>query len=64
MLVDPSGLPKAAKKLPEEAQGLFLEAYNEDFGWRCSEAHAEKAAWRAVRSRFEETEDGSWHPRA
>jgi len=45
-------LPKDAKALPPEAQKVFLEAYNADFGWRCSEGHAEKAAWRAVGSRW------------
>ncbi len=45
-------LPKAAAELPEEAQALFEETYNDDFGWRCSEAHAEKAAWRAVWSQW------------
>lgn len=56
-------LPKAAKALPPEAQALFVQAYNTDFGWRASEAHAEKAAWRAVRSRFEER-GGSWARKA
>ncbi len=42
-------LPKKVKELPEEAQKLWAEAYNRDFGWRCSEAHAEKAAWRSLR---------------
>lgn len=41
-------LPKDAKALPAEAQAAFLAAYNRDFGSRCSEGHAEKAAWRVV----------------
>lgn len=41
-------LPKDAKALPAAAQALFLESYNKDFAWRCSEGHAEKAAWREV----------------
>jgi cation transport regulator ChaB len=45
-------LPKAAKGLPPEAQRIYVEAYNRDFGWRSSEAHAEKAAWRAVLEKF------------
>lgn len=45
-------LPKDAKALPPEAQELFLAAYNRDFGWRCSEQHAAKAAWRAVQLQF------------
>ena len=53
---------KAAKGLPDEAKQIFFTAYNEDFGWRCSEAHALKAGWRAVRRRYQETEDGTWSP--
>jgi cation transport regulator ChaB len=45
-------LPKDAKALPPEAQQVFLTTYNIDFGWRCSESHAEKAAWRAVHARW------------
>ena len=45
-------LPKEAKAMPADAQQLFLEVYNRDFGWRCSEAHAAKAAWRAVGARW------------
>lgn len=45
-------LPKDAKALPAEAQRVFLDAYNADFGWRCSEGHAEKAAWRQVKGRW------------
>lgn len=45
-------LPKDAKALPAEAQRLFLSTYNVDFGWRCSEQHAQKAAWRAVQAQF------------
>lgn len=52
MTLSLESLPKDAKALPPEAQGLFLEAYNRDFGWRCSEGHAEKAAWRAVQAQF------------
>lgn len=45
-------LPKDAKAMPPEAQAVFLDVYNRDFGWRCSEAHAAKAAWRAVGGRW------------
>lgn len=45
-------LPKAAKVLPADAQKVWVDAYNADFGWRCSESHAEKAAWRLVRAQF------------
>jgi len=48
-------LPKAAKALPPEAQQAFVAAYNRDFGWRCSEAHATKAAWLAVGARWPES---------
>lgn len=47
-------IPKAAKALPPEAQKVFLAAYNSDFGWRCSEGHAEKAAWSAIAARWPE----------
>lgn len=52
MTLSPETLPKDAKALPPEAQQAFLETYNADFGWRCSEQHAQKAAWRAVQARF------------
>jgi cation transport regulator ChaB len=48
MTVSLTSLPKDAKALPPEAQELYVATYNKDFGWRCSEAHAAKAAWRAV----------------
>ena len=47
-----ASLPKDAKALPADAQNEFLAAYNKDFGWRSSEGHAEKAAWRAVRAKW------------
>lgn len=47
-------LPKDAKAMPPEAQQVFLDIYNRDFGWRCSEAHAAKAAWRIVGERWPE----------
>jgi hypothetical protein len=48
-------LPKEAKALPAEAQKAFLDTYNRDFGWRCSEAHAIKAAWLTVGARWPES---------
>lgn len=45
-------LPKDAKALPAEAQGVFLAAYNKDFAMRCQEGHAEKAAWRVVGTKW------------
>lgn len=51
-------LPKPAKELPDEAKELFVAEYNKDFAWRCSESHAEKAAWLAVRGRYDRTDDG------
>lgn len=47
-------LPKDAKAMPPEAQETFLAAYNRDFSWRCSEGHAEKAAWRVVGAKWPE----------
>ena len=60
MTVTLDKVPKDVKGLPEEAQRLWTDTYNEDFGWRCSEAHAAKAAWRVIFQRFEEHEDGTW----
>jgi hypothetical protein len=54
MTVTLASLPKDAKALPPEAQKAFMDAYNRDFGWRCSEAHAAKAAWLSVASRWPE----------
>lgn len=45
-------IPKDAKAMPAEAQAAFLAAYNQDFGSRCSEGHAEKAAWRVISGRW------------
>jgi hypothetical protein len=45
-------LPKDAKAMPAEAQKVFLDTYNADFGWRCSEGHAEKAAWKAIAAKW------------
>lgn len=65
MLASVEDMPnKAAKDLPAAARETFLAAYNEDFGWRCSEAHASKAAWRAVRRHWQHKDDGTWAPRA
>ena len=50
MTTDLTSIPKPAKELPDDAKQVFVDAYNEDFGWRCSESHAEKAAWRAVQA--------------
>lgn len=61
MIEGPDAMPsKAAKALPDEAKVIFADSYNHDYGWRCSEAHALKAAWRAVRRDYVEGEDGSW----
>lgn len=54
MTVTRETLPKEAKALPPEAQDVYVAAYNQDFGWRCSESHADKAAWIAVRRRWPE----------
>ncbi len=54
MTLTAATIPKAAKALPAEAQAIFLTVYNADFGWRCSEGHAEKAAWAAVTERWPE----------
>lgn len=51
-------LPKPVKGLPDDAKALWVEEYNRDFAWRCSESHAEKAAWNVVRRRYRETDDG------
>lgn len=51
---------KAAKELPEDAKKVFLRVYNEDFAWRAQEAHALKAAWRAVQKAYVQGEDGAW----
>jgi cation transport regulator ChaB len=45
-------LPKPVKSLPDEAKLIWVAEYNKDFGWRCSEAHAEKAAWNVVRHQY------------
>lgn len=56
--------PKDVKALPEEAQPLWVETYNKDFGWRCSEAHANKAAWRTIYQHYDQHDDGSWTTKA
>jgi cation transport regulator ChaB len=65
MLASVEDMPsKAAKDLPAAAKETFFAAYNEDFGWRSSEAHASKAAWRAARRHWRQEDDGTWVPRA
>jgi len=64
MTLTPESLPKAAKALPPEAQRMYLDAYNGDFGWRCSEAHAEKAAWRVVAGSYPEAAAAAAAPKA
>jgi cation transport regulator ChaB len=64
MTLTMDALPKAAKALPAEGQQLYVDAYNADFGWRCSEAHAEKAAWRAVAARFPDAAKAAAVPKA
>lgn len=60
-MITVAALPsKDAKNLPDDAKEVFAAAYNEDYGWRCSEAHALKAAWRAVLQEYTQAEDGSW----
>lgn len=64
MIASIDSLPsKDSKALPEDARVVFMNTYNEDFGWRCSEAHALKAAWRAVDAAFVQGEDGTWATR-
>lgn len=58
MTTNLDSLPKPAKTLPDEAKEVWVKAYNEDFGWRCSESHAEKAAWLVVRKQWKQTDDG------
>ncbi len=60
MTVSLEKLPKDVKALPEEAHKTWVDAYNKDFGWRCSESHATKAAWRIIYQQYHQTEDGSW----
>lgn len=61
MLAGPDDMPsKAAKELPEDAKKLFARTYNEDFAWRAQEAHALKAAWRAVQSTWKQDDEGQW----
>ncbi len=50
-------VPKLVKALPDDAKQLWVEEYNRDFGWRCSESHAEKAAWIAVRRVYKQDGD-------
>ena len=54
-------IPRPVKELPDEAKALWVEEYNRDFAWRSSEAHAEKAAWLAVRRAYRQTDDGWVH---
>jgi cation transport regulator ChaB len=51
------GISKIAKSLPEEAKAIYVTEYNKDFAQRCSESHAEKAAWRVVRSMYKQDGD-------
>jgi cation transport regulator len=65
-------LPETVKKvLPEEAQEVYLEAYNaswdlydeEQAGQMSQEAVANRDAWAAVKNDFTKDEDsGKWYP--
>ncbi len=55
-------VPKLVKALPDDAKALWVEEYNRDFAWRCSESHAEKAAWLAVRQSYKQDGD-AWSRR-
>lgn len=59
MTVSLEKLPKDVQALPAEAQALWITEYNTDFGWRCSEAHAAKAAWRTIYQHYQE-QDSAW----
>jgi len=57
-------LPDAIKKLPSEAQDIWRKAYNaawEQYSDREDrEAVSNQVAWAAVKTKFEQDEDGNW----
>ncbi|BAU62898.1 hypothetical protein STA3757_02490 [Stanieria sp. NIES-3757] len=48
------------EKLPNEAQQIFLAAYNAASDDGMDEKNATQVAWNSVRNNYEESTDGSW----
>jgi cation transport regulator len=65
-------LPETLRKtMPEEAQTVYVNAYNEALkgdlptagGQLSNESAAHAVAWQAVELEFEKSADGKWHRR-
>lgn len=52
--------PEARSHLSEEAQGVFMEQYNNSYDETNDEAKAEQAAWAVIHQRYDEDENGVW----
>lgn len=54
-------LPDSVKNhLPEHAQTIFREAFNNAHGEYGSDEQAMKVAWSAVKKKYEKNEQGLW----
>jgi len=51
-------------KLPQEAQQIFMAAFNSASSDGMDEESAHKVAWNSVRNSYEEGQDGYWHYRS
>lgn len=59
---DLNSLPKDVQnKLPEEAQKIFMAAFNSASSDGMSEEAARNTAWHSVRNSYEAGQDGQWH---
>ena len=57
-------LPESVKaSLPEPAQHIFLDAFNEASKKYEEEEHAMRVAWGAVSHTYQRCDDGKWHKR-
>lgn len=55
-------LPQELKEqLPENAQHIFLAAFNAASSDGMSEEGAQEVAWSSVRNQFQQGSDGKWH---
>ena len=57
-----SDLPASVKEsLPEHAQEIFLEAYNNAEEKYSEEERSFRVAWGAVKRDYQKCDDGKWH---
>jgi cation transport regulator len=57
-----SELPEQVKsKLPNEAQQIYMTAFNSATSDGMTENKAQEVAWSSVKNSYEQDESGNWH---